>query len=125
MANHRTRIAGRTDAAAVRVASYVEESRWGWNSRLTLYFTEVGDRLSPSGRKATANAAAWQPTSFAIAVEYPFAPGLPSCMDMLRDLVGGLCPVIYDEARWEDDPRILEQAGASVIEDWALDARLG
>jgi hypothetical protein len=123
MANRRTRV--QFDDPAMRLAALIEESRWQWNSRLTLYFTGDAVRISPGGRDAQdGNVAGWEPRNFSIAVEYPFAPSLPSCVDMLRDLSQGLCPVIYDEVRWEADPRIPEQAGPSLLDDWKLGAVL-
>lgn len=94
---------------AERMHARLEESQ----TQGTLYFAESGE---PIQTKVSA------PQSFAFVIHWPFRPSLASLEDMVAEHRTTGRQVIYDEARWEADPRIEEQAGPSVLEQVRIDA---
>jgi hypothetical protein len=64
------------------------------------------------------------PPGAVFVVHHPFRPSLGSCEDMVLEHKRTHKRVVYDEARWAADPRIEEQAGPSVLEDWLMEEQL-
>jgi hypothetical protein len=85
--------------------------------RFDLHFRADGRRIMPGGRgfyeqpdHATSHTA--------FTVIYPFRPSVASCDDMVAERQaridageGDGLVVTYDQERWDEDPRIDEQAG--------------
>lgn len=106
-------------SVAERMADAVDQAE----GRTALYFRADGRRMMPGGRKFT-DGASYEPGSAAFVIHYPFRPSLASCSDMVVQFGDSGEQVTYDEARWNVDPRVDEQIGPSICEDWAFEELL-
>lgn len=79
-----------------------------------------GEGTRSDGSSYVGGTAKGAPGGAVYIVDYPFRPSVLSLADMIAEhqVTGEV--VIYCEERWEVDPRIEEQAGPSLIEDWML-----
>lgn len=91
--------------AARRMARSIEDAE----GRSDLRFRADGSRIMPGGRHEVWRDLGAKTATFT--VRYPFRPSLASCEDMVREWERTGRPVAYDQARWDGDPRIDEQAG--------------
>lgn len=110
--------------AALRMHRSIEDSleRGGLGST-TFYFAADGRRLLPQyerddGKGGTRPAG--PPKNPAFVIDHPFRPSVASLTDMIREHAVTGEVVLYCEERWEADPRVDEQAGPSLVEDWML-----
>lgn len=89
-----------------------------------LYFTGKGALIPLAGwhygRGENGGKAKGMPGTTVYIVDYPFRPSAASLADMVAEHEATGEVVIYCEERWEVDPRIEEQAGPSLMEDWML-----
>jgi hypothetical protein len=91
--------------------------------RGSLYFTAEGKLLPMTGnhyRHAARGEVASIPQAAVYIVDDPFRPSAASLADMVQEHEQTGERVIYCEERWEIDPRIEEQAGPSLLEDWMI-----
>lgn len=114
---------------AERMVKHIEAEGRG---RECFYFRETGEPLVQGGRSFGKLVRAGQHGTMDLQrsmratfiVEYPFRPSLASCCDMVAEHTRTGQRVVYDDARWEEDPRVDEQAGPSLTVDWTLEAML-
>lgn len=114
---------------AERMIKHIEAEGRG---RECFYFRDTGEPLVQGGRSfgklvrsgdhGTMDLQRSMRATFI--VEYPFRPSLASCCDMVTEHEETGQRIVYDQARWEDDPRVDEQAGPSLTVDWTLEAML-
>lgn len=115
---HRPELNGHVEIVERMESVCIERERRG-----TLFFNASGKLLPMTGnhyRHRSRGEQAADPGAAVYVIDYPFRPSAASLMDMVHEheLTGGR--VIYCEERWEIDPRIEQQAGPSLVEDWMI-----
>jgi hypothetical protein len=101
------------EAVAVRLAKSVDAIEDHWTPS---FFNEAGKRLEPDSGRHRAKGATRARARAAYIVEPHKRPSPGSCRDMVQERVSTGQQIVYDEARWQQDPRVEEQAGPSVFD---------